>query len=192
MVVIIDNFLDVAINQQLLDFAVEREAEFVDTTTATNVIGYRKSKVLYEFSEFASIIDCKIRLLFFDVLAKLDLEPFEIERIEAQLTAHNHGHYYKIHNDNGGVATQQRQLTYVYYFNAVPKLFTGGELEIGARRIVPVNNTIVFFPSGCLHQVLPIECPSRSFADSRFTINGWIRQPDWSGDSIETAGFWHL
>jgi Rps23 Pro-64 3,4-dihydroxylase Tpa1-like proline 4-hydroxylase len=27
-----------------------------------------------------------------------------------------------------------------------------------------------------MHEVLPIYCASRAFADSRFTINGWIRR----------------
>lgn len=34
---------------------------------------------------------------------------------------------------------------------------------------------IIFFLSRYMHEVLPVKCPSRNFADSRFTINGWIR-----------------
>jgi SM-20-related protein len=29
-----------------------------------------------------------------------------------------------------------------------------------------------------MHEVQAVHCPSRAFADSRFTLNGWIRQPE--------------
>jgi SM-20-related protein len=34
----------------------------------------------------------------------------------------------------------------------------------------------VLFPSQYLHEVLPVRCPSHQFVDSRFTLNGWVRQ----------------
>ncbi|WP_333783600.1 hypothetical protein [Nostoc sp. 'Peltigera malacea cyanobiont' DB3992] len=27
-----------------------------------------------------------------------------------------------------------------------------------------------------MHEVLPVNCPSQAFGDSRFTINGWVRR----------------
>ncbi|MGB8690572.1 MAG: proline hydroxylase, partial [Microcoleus sp.] len=36
----------------------------------------------------------------------------------------------------------------------------------------------VFFLSRYMHEVLPVSCPSKAFADSRFTINGWVRRTD--------------
>jgi Rps23 Pro-64 3,4-dihydroxylase Tpa1-like proline 4-hydroxylase len=39
-----------------------------------------------------------------------------------------------------------------------------------------MQNQIVFFPSETLHEVLPVECPSGEFADSRFTVNGWLHR----------------
>jgi SM-20-related protein len=44
------------------------------------------------------------------------------------------------------------------------------------QAIEPRRNSIIFFPSFQMHEVLPISCPTKAFADSRFTINGWIRQ----------------
>jgi SM-20-related protein len=125
-----------------------------------------------------------------DVLAELGMPNFTIQQVESQLTAHNDGNYYKIHNDNGSPDTATRELTYVYYFHQEPKGFTGGELQIYDTQIQnnhytqaptfntvePRNNSIVFFLSRYMHEVLPISCPSRAFADSRFTINGWIRR----------------
>jgi SM-20-related protein len=126
------------------------------------------------------------------VMQHLNLDPFEVARIETQLTAHNDGNYYKTHNDNSSPDTAARRLTYVYYFNQSPKAFSGGNLAIydtemrdgraqagtNAQIVEPQNNSIVFFPSHYMHEVQPVVCPSREFAASRFTMNGWIRQPE--------------
>jgi Rps23 Pro-64 3,4-dihydroxylase Tpa1-like proline 4-hydroxylase len=186
----INNFFgeDELIN--LVDYTLEKEAEFIPTSTSTNDSNYRQSKVWYNFPEFSNLITEKIKLILPEILEKLDISPFNITRIESQLTAHNDGNFYKIHNDNGSPDTANRVLTYVYYFYQEPKAFTGGELKIYDSKIEnnfyvaadtykiiePINNSIVFFLSRYLHEVLPIKCPSHNFADSRFTINGWIWQ----------------
>lgn len=125
-----------------------------------------------------------------DVISKLEIPPFTISQIESQLTAHNDGNYYKLHNDNGSLETATRELSYVYYFYREPKPFSGGELRIydsriennfyvaakSSKTVEPRNNSIMFFLSRYLHEVLPVSCPSKAFADSRFTINGWVRR----------------
>jgi SM-20-related protein len=50
--------------------------------------------------------------------------------------------------------------------------------------VEPHNNSILFFPSYVLHEVLPIRCPSGAFADGRFTLNGWVLD-----DSIQVEQF---
>ena len=51
----------------------------------------------------------------------------------------------------------------------------GHPVAAGVRgTISPQQNDIVFFPCGCLHEVRPVACPTHAFADSRFTLNGWI------------------
>ena len=71
-----------------------------------------------------------------------------------------------------------------------PRRFGGGELRIfdtvqtegvptateRYQLVYPIQNQMVFFPSSYLHEILPVICPSRAFADSRFTVNGWVRQ----------------
>ncbi len=185
-----DRFLNPAEQQRLFEFTLQREPEFVATSTTTNSQDYRRSRVLYRFPEFYNLMVRRIREVLPEVLAQLEITPFAIAQIEAQLTAHNDGHYYKLHNDNGSAETANRVLSYVYYFCREPQPFSGGELIVydsriennfyvkadSYRAIEPRNNRIVFFRSRYLHEVLPIRCPSRQFADSRFTINGWIRQ----------------
>lgn len=186
----IDNFLTSEQHQHLLDYVLEREAEFVPTTTFTGEENYRESVVLYDFPGYADLVAQGIHAVLPDVLPELGIAPFQVSQIEAQLTAHNHGQFYKVHNDNGSADSATRELTYVYYFHRQPKPFMGGELIIYDSKIQnnyyvqadtfkvvePRNNSIVFFLSRYMHEVLPIHCPSQRFADSRFTINGWIRR----------------
>ena len=187
----IANFLSLEEYQGLLSYALQHELDFVPTGTTTGEENYRESVVLYDFPEFHELITQRIHSVVPDVQAKLGLEPFIIQETEAQLTAHGDGNFYRLHNDNGSPITATRELTYVYYFYREPKAFSGGELLIYDSRvennylvqaesfqtIEPINNSIVFFPSGYMHEVLPIRCPSRAFADSRFTVNGWVRRP---------------
>ena len=185
-----DHFLSSSELQQLLTYTFEKEAEFVSTSTSTGDLDYRKSVVLHSFPEFSALITQRIHEIFSDVTTKLGLPQFPISQVEAQLTGHNDENYYKIHNDNGSPETATRELTYVYYFYREPKPFSGGELVIydskiennyyvqadSFQTVEPRNNSIVFFLSRYMHEVLPIQCPSRQFADSRFTINGWVRR----------------
>lgn len=132
----------------------------------------------------------KVAAVIPHLLQNWNVKPFAITQIEVQLTAHNDGHYYKVHNDNGSPDAATRAISYVYYFNREPTQFSGGALRIydmnvenshyiqagSYQEIQPLNNRIVFFPSHSLHEVLPVACPGRNFADSRFTLNGWIRR----------------
>ena len=145
--------------------------------------------VLYAFPEFAELMHQRITAITPYILTYLRLESFTPTSIELQLTLHNDGNYYKIHNDNGSPDCANRVLTFVYYFYREPKAFAGGELVLydtkvenntfvsagTFKTVTPKNNAIVFFPSHYMHEVLTVNCPSQAFLDSRFTINGWIR-----------------
>ena len=83
-----------------------------------------------------------------------------------------------------------RHLTFVYFLHREPRQFEGGELRIhdahleagryvsegSYQTVVPQQNQIVFFPCELLHEITPVNCPSGQFADSRFTLNGWLRR----------------
>ncbi|MEH2204685.1 MAG: 2OG-Fe(II) oxygenase [Nostoc sp.] len=186
----IDNFLKPEEHKNLVKYVLEKESDFLPSNTSTNDINYRQSMVVYSFPEFSELILKRIQAMIPDILSKLNLPSFSISQIESQLTAHNDGNYYKLHNDNGSPDTATRELTYVYYFYQEPKSFSGGELLIYDSKIEnnvyvntetfktvePRNNSIVFFPSRYMHEVLPVKCPSQAFGDSRFTINGWVRR----------------
>lgn len=186
----IDNFLTQEEHQRLLDYVFKRERDFVTTSVSTDAVDYRRSMVLYSFPEFSELVINRIKEFVPNICSKLGVPLFPISQIESQLTSHNDGNYYKVHNDNGSPDTATRELTYVYYFYREPKPFSGGELLIydskiennfyvkadSFQTVEPRNNSIVFFLSRYMHEVLPVSCPSQAFADSRFTINGWLRR----------------
>lgn len=190
---VIDNFLPESVVATLKAYVAENAGRFVPTTTATNQENYRESIVLHEFGDYAELMRQSVRRL--KPRLQNEMACAELgDNIEAQLTGHNDGNYYKLHNDNGSRDTATRELTYVYYFHNQPKAFSGGELKLYDSQVrngrfyaaetfqlvEPKDNRIVFFMSRYLHEVLPIQCPSRAFQDSRFTINGWIRRPDYN------------
>jgi Rps23 Pro-64 3,4-dihydroxylase Tpa1-like proline 4-hydroxylase len=186
----VENFLTPAQVQSLMKYVLEREAKFEPTSNSANDPNYRRSSFLPFFPEFSELIVNRIRDMMPYIITYLGLPSFTVGDIESQLTAHNDGNYYKIHNDNGSPDSATRELTYVYYFNRQPKSFTGGELLIydskiennfyvGAssyQTVQPLHNSIVFFLSRYMHEVLTVKCPSQHFANSRFTINGWVRR----------------
>ncbi|MBD1890388.1 MULTISPECIES: 2OG-Fe(II) oxygenase [unclassified Coleofasciculus] len=186
----IDNFLTQEEHKQLLDYVFKKEPAFVPTSISTDATDYRRSMALYSFPEFSERIVNRLRAILPDIFSKLGIPSFPVSQIESQLTSHNDGNYYKVHNDNGSPDTATRELTYVYYFYREPKAFSGGELLIydskiennfyvkadSFKTVEPRNNSIVLFLSRYMHEVLPVQCPSKAFADSRFTINGWVRR----------------
>jgi Rps23 Pro-64 3,4-dihydroxylase Tpa1-like proline 4-hydroxylase len=188
------DFMSPANHQNALSTALGSEHIFKASTTTTKAKDYRKSRILYsrDFPDLSDLMRSQVKEVLPVVLKQMKYDPFEISSIEAQLTAHNDGEFYKKHTDASSEKTKSRVFTYVYYFYKEPKAFSGGELKLydteirgnsytnrdQFKLIEPMNNSIVFFNSRCKHEVLPISCPSQQFEDSRFTINGWVRRFD--------------
>ncbi|MES2684895.1 MAG: 2OG-Fe(II) oxygenase [Pseudomonadota bacterium] len=183
----IPDVLSPAEHAQLLAFVQRSESTFVGTTTSTARGNYRESSVLYHFAPFDELLRAKVRQLMPAVCEALKI-PLVNGNIEAQLTSHNDRNFYKVHNDSGSADTAHRVLTFVYYFHRQPKAFSGGDLRVydhkvhngyhyaadTYRTVHPTDNSIVFFASEEMHEVMQVDCPSRLFMDSRFTINGWV------------------
>ncbi|NJL99548.1 MAG: hypothetical protein HC924_12465 [Synechococcaceae cyanobacterium SM2_3_2] len=178
--------------QKLLEytFAHERRFERSAYRPDPNYPDYRRSMVLYQFSPHMEYFQRLIQGMVPETCQKLGIPSFVVSQIEAQLTMHNHDNYYKIHNDNASAETATRRLTYVYYYYRDPQGFAGGKLRFYNRvqsqvnlpgeehfvDIEPYNNSLILFPSQYMHEVMRVECESRAFQDSRFTINGWVRE----------------
>lgn len=194
--ILLDEFLVAEEWQNLLSFTWERRSDF----RATRVVGaagtdqvdpsYRRSRVLFELDHFREIFARRIFTYLPHVLASLDYPAFPVSDFEIQLTATNNGEFFRRHNDNGVHSLSTRLITFVYFFYIEPRPFTGGELcifdtdlEDGQYRapgpytvVTPQQNQVCFFVSEYLHEVLPVQCVSNGFMNSRFTVNGWLHR----------------
>jgi SM-20-related protein len=158
------------------------EHQFIDTAPITGGPIHRQSKVLWHYDYPALreyLIGC-LRERFPEISAAFPQMPKSPE-IEVQLTAHADGQFYKRHLDNGDPASETRVLTFVWYFRmGETQQFTGGWLVIDSPEIRyvidPDHNSMVVFPSGWWHEVMPTHMPSGDWKDARFTLNGWIRR----------------
>jgi Rps23 Pro-64 3,4-dihydroxylase Tpa1-like proline 4-hydroxylase len=194
--VVLDEFLAPQELEQLTRFTLEHESDFsassvVSPNAESGVVNYdhRRSRVLMDLAQYEDLMLDRVRSVLPRVLDQLGMEEFAITGVEAQVTASNDGDFFRFHSDNGSERVRSRQLTFVYFFHCEPRQFEGGELRIhdshlrdGAyvsddtyQAIVPQQNQIVFFPCELLHEITPVTCASQRFADSRFTLNGWLR-----------------
>jgi len=193
--VVLDEFLAPQELQELLRFTLAHEAEFHASEVISPAGGgidyqHRRSHVLDQAGSYQELILERVKTVLPSVLKRLNMEESPITRTEVQITASNDGDSFAVHTDDGHDEVASRYLTFVYFFHREPKQFTGGELRIhdsrlrgkqyvsegGYRTIVPGENQIVFFPCAMVHEITPVQCPSKAFADSRFTLNGWIHR----------------
>jgi SM-20-related protein len=201
--VLIEDFLRPATYRALIDYAIGREADFSPSSVVRGGgtgrflrPEHRTSVSILDFPGFQHLF---VELLYDNnvmirnVCALLGIEPFDIEDIECQLTAHGDGAFFKAHFDDIVRRGLRRRLSFVYYFFREPKGFEGGELRIFPHSVRPHqdtstqvdfrprNNALVLFASDTFHEVLPVRCAPPEFGNCRFTVNGWLSARDNAG-----------
>lgn len=188
--VLIHDFLAPDQHAAVVDIAVSHQGHFEKSSVTTNVEGYRESHVLHAtaFPALYDMMKAEVTGVLPSVLDRLAHPAFTVTQVEMQMTAHGDGAFFKVHDDASSPDTQQRELTYVYYFQASqPRGFSGGALRLYPtpdgtldtsrfRDVDPLDNAIIFFNSRTMHEVLPVQVPSGAFQDSRFTLNGWLHR----------------
>jgi len=198
--VVLDEFLVTQELESLLRFATSRAASFQvsevleESNNAVVDAGARRSHVLFELGGFETLFRSRLLWTLPYVLARLGLRSFSVSDVEMQLTATHDGGFFRPHFDDDATRVLGRRLTFVYFFSREPRRFRGGDLQLFAScapdtrsdgvaswRIQPGQNQAVFFESTRLHEVMPVQCASRDFADGRFTVNGWIHGPSRGG-----------
>ncbi len=194
---VLDEFLAPQELDELMSFVLEHEADFqtsgvISPTGDPGLVDYthRRSRVLMGAGKYEGVVLDRIRGVLPSVLEELGLEDFRVSRAEAQITASNDGDFFGAHCDDADASIASRHVTFVYFFHREPRQFDGGELRLhdshcsGERQtktgsyqtVSPRQNQIVFFPSSVLHEITPVTCASSAFADSRFTLNGWLHK----------------
>jgi Rps23 Pro-64 3,4-dihydroxylase Tpa1-like proline 4-hydroxylase len=190
--VVLDEFLAPQELEELISYTLQHEMEFrssevISPSGEPRTLDYdhRRSRVLLELGKHQEVILERIRGALPLVLEKLRIEKFPVMHAEAQITASNDGDFFRAHSDDAQEIIASRRVTFVYFFHREPRPFRGGELRLydspanmagGYHSIVPQQNQIVFFPCSVLHEITPVECSSAAFADSRFTLNGWLHK----------------
>lgn len=199
----IEQALAEADRQRILDWILAHEDRF-EAASVLDEASWdsggtvdRKRRIALVTRECAEI-EPELRALFLDRSGSLAagagfMEPLP-DSLELEIAAHNDGAHFIPHLDIpvgserkplGNSADEDRVLSAVYYLNRRPKGFSGGALRLygfGAGPveerpfvdIEPSDNSLVAFPSWAMHEVRPVECPTRAFADSRFAVNCWF------------------
>jgi SM-20-related protein len=193
-IAVFDEFLAAEEWRRLVDFTINQAQAFA----ATQVIGsdgsnrlderYRRSRALFDLGPFHQLFSDRLLHFLPYVVSRLGDSGFAVSQMEVQLTGTNNQEFFRIHTDNDSGEVSGRRITFVYFFFREPRGFEGGELciydtyrdngtakQAGPYHVInPAQNQVVFFNSGCLHEVMPVSCQSGEFADSRFTVNGWF------------------
>lgn len=191
-------FLSAPQHAAMLDWSLANEPRFKPAQLNEGRIDpqIRRSLVLRDLGNLREILQERIEAIVAEAIRDLRVTPFVPSEMEFELAAHNDGAHFAFHADTytGGGSGQRsdRMLSGVYYFHREPKAFSGGELRLhrlgaahdddGYLDLVPTQNSFVIFPAWAPHEVRPVQCPSREFADSRFAVNCWIRRA-----AVETA-----
>jgi Rps23 Pro-64 3,4-dihydroxylase Tpa1-like proline 4-hydroxylase len=171
--VVVRPFLDGAEAEGLYAATLDELRWLVDASTGGRD-DYRQAQLLYTPPDAAKPVVARIAAGAASFCAALGLPAFEPRRVEAQVTVHGDGDFYKPHADDQGEEAARRVLSYVFHFHREPRRFEGGELRLGPRLIPSIHNTLVVFASGLEHEVLPIALASDALADARLTLNGWL------------------
>ena len=203
--VVVDDFLSLQEHDELLAYALVSEAQFQRGTVTTYDPDIRQNLVILNFGDSVHSRLLENRLLvWFPLLAKtLGVPLFPLAPVESHLTAATDGYYFKMHSDEAPEIP--RVLSCLYYLHREPRGFAGGELRLydcitdgGTRRaaetytaVTPLANRLVVFPSEEFHEAMPVRCPSKEFADSRFAVTTWLHRAALP-DPLATAGWGHF
>ncbi len=178
------NFASPELVHMAREAVARNHASMEDSSAITGGPEHRKSSIIWHY-QWAPLYDAfraRLEEMFPIVRSAFsDIMPERVADVEIQLTLHNDGEFYKKHLDNGDSVSATRRMSFVYYFTPTgTKGFTQGYLTIDGlsgqtHTIDPDENSIVFFPSCCWHEVQPSVVPSKRWQDSRATLNGWVR-----------------
>jgi SM-20-related protein len=182
----------------LLDYVAAREKDFTPRVLRNRESGKLRVDCglldcvyLMDLGAFEGSIEIFVRHVAAQALTQLHLNVPAVEPREFELSAYRDGDHFSAHIDTDERLNRVRVLSCVYYFAAIPRRFSGGELRLydiptlsGGKQggpppfvdVTPETDTLVVFPSWLRHEVLPVRVPSGAWADGRFTINCWIHR----------------
>ena len=152
--------------------------------------GYVDESARHSFVANARIIDevrpgfePRLRRLVANALPRLGMADLGERHFNVRASVYPAGGFFAPHSD-GRKATgrsEVRRINCLYYLHRQPKPFRGGDLllhdsEVANTftRIEPLDNSIVLFPSRCVHEVTLVECDPTDFGAGRFSVNSYV------------------
>jgi Rps23 Pro-64 3,4-dihydroxylase Tpa1-like proline 4-hydroxylase len=129
------------------------------------------------------------------ITAALDLKSFVVGYHDAACIAFGDGAFFAKHVDRYRRFSADRVLSWVYYISKTPTPFTGGDLvfyrgQSEIERITPEPRKLIVFRSDVQHEVERVMCPSKSFADCRFAITGFLHaRPTLLREGLDAARY---
>lgn len=192
---ILDGFLGDGPAADLLAGALAREGDFMRAEVTSDDehraidLDARRSWVLRGGAGLLAPFEGRVRAIADTLLGVIGMGPLDGLILESSLCVHRDGDYFHRHIDLFAAArrrhaTHDRIATLVWYLNARPKGFTGGELvlhpllgDAPPTPIVPEHDRLVIFPAYLPHEVTEVTVPNDRFADARFSINCWLSRP---------------
>ena len=202
-----DDVLEPDDHARLLEYALAHqsfEASRVMTSATEARVDprLRASGTMMSLDALVGDLERRLRGLVPHARRELGLPWFPAGKAEIEMVVHQLGDFFSPHTDDGNETVAGRRLTCVYYFHRLPRRFSGGELRLydslerggriqradTYRSVEPADNSAVFFPSHCFHEVRPVRSETRSHRDSRFSVNVWFwvgSAPRW--DVVESS-----
>ncbi|WP_435417140.1 2OG-Fe(II) oxygenase [Parerythrobacter aurantius] len=188
---VIDDFLEQAVAQQLLDHALGGQGLFepaVVTDRGSYLVSaeHRQACSTSHLGPAGSRFIAAVEAHFEPLCAALGLAPFPIMAWDVEMAAHRDGGFFREHIDTMTAENRETQpgdriISLVCYLHRPRAAFTGGDLVLkpfvgnaGEARIAPRHNRLVAFPSFARHEVEPIRVPGDAWEDARFSINCWL------------------
>jgi Rps23 Pro-64 3,4-dihydroxylase Tpa1-like proline 4-hydroxylase len=119
------------------------------------------------------------------LLGALNIKPFTVSDIQLSFVNCPDGHYGAPHADS---TNGLYDVSILYYFSSLPKVFRGGDLEVfandnnsstghGSEPVFTINfedNLLIAFDSKTFHGVTKVLSDSINFKDNRFIAVGFL------------------
>jgi Rps23 Pro-64 3,4-dihydroxylase Tpa1-like proline 4-hydroxylase len=143
---------------------------------------HRKSLTLFNRKLVKSLSETLIKVVatsHLEILEYLKIKPFKVARTQVDCVTYQDGDHFEQHTDFVPLAIFPRRYTWVYYYHKEPRRFSGGQLVFFKQgrpieEVSPKAGTLIAFATDISHAVKTVRVPSGEFADSRFTMTGFV------------------
>jgi Rps23 Pro-64 3,4-dihydroxylase Tpa1-like proline 4-hydroxylase len=116
-----------------------------------------------------------------EIAERFNIRKLYLRTPKLFLTRMGNGDSLARHTDLCKISGPNFELIFLLYFHLLPKVFSGGELELywedGVEVIEPADNMLVIFPGYLEHAVRVVHSPSNDYVDSRFVVAGRFCAP---------------